>query len=164
MSQAGQTEAHSEKRLQCPGCGNKGQSVKAMTLQSLVIPSALERIGQPEAFCFCPAPACDVAYFRPQTGERVLCAEVRVGIGQKAGIAPRTVCYCFGHTYEQLAEEVTKTGTSRIPDEITAKCRQGLGRCEETNPQGSCCLGNVRRALASISPGQAPEQGTCCGK
>ncbi len=75
---------------------------------------------------------------------------MRVRIGQKATASPRVVCYCFDHTIEEIEAEVVATGTSTIADAIGEKCKQGLDRCEETNPQGSCCLGNVRAVVKNL--------------
>ncbi|MGE4159647.1 MAG: mercuric transporter MerT family protein [Planctomycetota bacterium] len=136
-----------EAETLCPSCGCKGRAVMPVTIESLVVDVARARAGQTDGFRFCAEPSCDVAYFGPESGERVLRSEVKVRIGQKETEAPRPVCYCFEHTVEEVEEEVARTGTSVIPDEITAKCRQGLDRCEETNPQGACCLGNVLRAV-----------------
>jgi len=112
-----------------------------------VTEEALARAGRTDGFRFCAEPSCDVAYFHPETGERFLRSDVRVRIGQKEITPPRLVCYCFDHTVEEIEAQVAETGTSRIADDITEKCRQGLDRCEETNPQGSCCLGDVRGVL-----------------
>ncbi len=131
----------------CPSCGSTGRPVKPITVESLVIEEARVRAGRTDGFRFCAEPACEVAYFRPETGDRLLRSDVRVRIGQKETEPPRPVCYCFDHTAEEIEEEVHRTGTSRVPEEITEKCRQGLDRCEETNPRGACCLGDVRRAL-----------------
>jgi copper chaperone CopZ len=131
----------------CPSCGSKGKPVKAVTIESLVVESARVRVGRADGFRFCAEPSCEVAYLHPETGTRIVRSEVRVRIGQKETEAPRAICYCFDHNVEAIAAEVAATGTSKAADQITEKCRQGLDRCEETNPQGSCCLGNVRRAI-----------------
>ena len=131
----------------CPSCGSKGKPVKPVTIESLVVEAARVRVGRADGFRFCAEPSCEVAYFHSETGTRIVRSEVRVRIGQKETEAPRAICYCFDHTVEAIAAEVAATGTSKVADQITEKCRQGLDRCEETNPQGSCCLGNVRRAI-----------------
>jgi len=156
----------------CPSCGSKGKPVKPVTIESLVVEAARVRVGRADGFRFCTEPSCDVAYFHPETGTRIVRSEVRVRIGQKETAAPRPICYCFDHTVEEIEAEVAATGTSKVADLITEKCRQGLDRCEETNPQGSCCLGNVRRtmkeaqALRSGVPAPAVAAGeveSCCG-
>jgi copper chaperone CopZ len=121
--------------------------VKSVTIDSLVAEFARSRVGRADGFRFCPEPSCDVAYYRPETGDRFLRSDVRVRIGQKETAPPRTVCYCFDHTVEEIENEVAQTGASRVAERIAEKCRQGLDRCEESNPQGSCCLGNVRRVM-----------------
>lgn len=154
----------------CPACGTKGKAVKPITIESLVIEQARLRVGRPDGFRFCAEPSCEVAYYHADTGARIAKDEVRVRIGQKVTESPRPICYCFQHTIEEIDAEVLATGASRVAVDITAKCRQGLDRCEETNPQGSCCLGNVRwaekLAQAKTAPTQTPATGgevqDCC--
>lgn len=135
------------ERQGCPSCGGAGKPVKPITIESLVVDAARARVGRTDGFRFCAEPSCAVAYFHPATGAQIAKSEVLVRIGQKATEEPRPVCYCFEHTVEEIEAEILATGTSKVTDEITEKCRQGLDRCEETNPQGSCCLGNVRRVM-----------------
>jgi hypothetical protein len=136
----------------CPSCGSTGKSVKPITVESLVVDAARARAGRTDAFRFCAEPSCDVAYFHLETGVRISKDEVRVRIGQKATQAPRPVCYCFEHTVEEIEAEVFATGTSKVADDITAKCREGLDRCEETNPQGFRLAGMRPRRGARASP------------
>jgi hypothetical protein len=158
----------------CPSCGSKGKLVKPVTIESLVVEAARVRVGHVDGFRFCTDSSCEVAYFHPETGALVVRSEVRVRIGQKETDAPRAICYCFDHTVEAIEAEVAATGTSKVADQITDKCRQRLDRCKETNPQGSCCLGNVRRAIkeaqalrsgepaaAVVAAGQAQAE-SCC--
>jgi len=140
-------KAATSASVQCPACGTKGTTVKPVTIESLVAEAARMGVGRSDGFRFCAEPSCEVAYFHPETGAQFAKHEVRVRIGRKAIEAPRPVCYCFEHTVEEIEAEVLATGTSKVAADITARCRQGLDRCEETNPQGSCCLGNVRRAM-----------------
>lgn len=142
--------------LLCPSCGGKGRPVKPVTIESLVAEQARTRAGRTDGFRFCAQPCCDVVYYHPETGQQLHRHDVNVRVGQKETAAPRTVCYCFHHTVEEIEAEVKETGTSRILDSITEKCRQGLDRCEETNPQGACCLGNVRSALKGAQAGLGP--------
>jgi len=131
----------------CPGCGSQGKAVEPVTLQSLLTDAAKARVAELNGFRFCSTPGCEVAYYRPGAATTFTIADVRVPIGQKQTDAWRKVCYCFDHTAADIDAEVAATGTSTIPADIAAKCKQGLDRCPETNPQGSCCLGNVKVAL-----------------
>ena len=142
-----QVKTSADSDLLCPSCGGKGRSVKPVTIESLVSEAARSRAGRTDGFRFCAEPSCDVVYYHPETAERMYRDDVTVRVGQKETTPPRPVCYCFDHTVEEIETEVKETGTSRILDSIAEKCRQGLDRCEETNPQGACCLANVRRAL-----------------
>jgi acetylornithine deacetylase/succinyl-diaminopimelate desuccinylase-like protein len=151
----------------CPRCGQQGRSVSAATVESLVTPAARSRLRlrSLDGFQFCATPKCDVAYFHPPTGETVICAEVRVPIFQKHTEPERLVCYCFQHTVAEIQREVRATGTSRIATDIKAKCARSLDDCEHTNPQGSCCLGNVQRVIREATGDNQPPPsaaGGCC--
>jgi hypothetical protein len=64
--------------------------------------------------------------------------------------ANRTVCFCFSHTAADILAGARADGSNAIVDSITDACRRGLGRCEQQNPSGKCCLGDVR-ALAGTA-------------
>ncbi len=134
----------------CASCRHQGRRVKPVTLESLLTEQAKTRATTFEGFYFCAEAGCDVAYFQPESGERFVRTDVRVRIGLKETESPRPICYCFDHTFEEIQAEVGSSGSSKIADDITAKCRQGLDRCEEANPKGSCCLGDVRRAVREL--------------
>jgi len=151
------TDRREALRDECPSCGGKGKPVKPITIESLVVEEARVRAGRTDGFRYCAEASCDVAYFHPESGHRIGRSEVRIRIGQKETEAPRLICYCFGYTVEVIEAEVSSIGNSKAAEQITAKCRQGLDRCEETNPQGSCCLGNVRRAIKEAQARRAGE-------
>ena len=149
----------------CPHCGQKGRSVAAATIESLVTPAARLRLLLLDGFQFCATPKCDVAYFHPATGETIICAEVRVPIFQKCAEPERLVCYCFQHTVAAIQREVRAAGTSHIATDIKTKCAQGLDDCAHINPQGSCCLGNVQRVIREATGDNQPppsDGGGCC--
>jgi copper chaperone CopZ len=91
---------------------------------------------------YCPTPSCDVVYLRPGTDERVSVRELDVEVFHKSRRPDRPVCYCFQHTVRQVERD-----GSRIVRDIEAKCRDGLAQCETLNPEGHCCLGNVRALM-----------------
>jgi hypothetical protein len=45
-----------------------------------------------------------------------------------------------------LCEEIRTTGTTTIPQRIAAEMKADRCACELRNPQGSCCLANVKAA------------------
>ncbi len=150
------TPGRSTGERACPRCRANGRSVQPITIRSLVTPPPSGEASNTSGFHYCGTATCEVAYFQPGTGHLILKDQVRVRIGEKETSPPRTVCYCFAHTAEEIEAQVTSTGRSTIPDEITEKCRQGLDRCEETNPQGACCLGNVRRIMKEAQAAGEP--------
>jgi hypothetical protein len=134
--------------VDCPACGQRGRKVKPITLESLV----LETVERPEAsYRFSASVGCEVAWFG-DAGHRIPVSASRVAIGQKSTSADRTLCYCFGHTAQDIAEELAATGSSTIPKRIADACKRGEDLCPEMNPQGSCCLGNVHAVLKASPP------------
>lgn len=65
----------------------------------------------------------------------------RVTIKEKNDPIP--VCYCFNFFRHDVREEIQKTGKTSIPDFISAQVKAGNCFCEYTNPEGTCCLGNL---------------------
>ncbi|MEQ9324587.1 MAG: mercuric transporter MerT family protein [Polyangiaceae bacterium] len=141
---------------QCLGCEGATKSVSATTVTSL----ASGRRGKDnEGFRFCPASSCDVVYSRRATDSRVRTAALDVEVFQKSTRSERPVCYCFAYSLG----DVRASGEAVI-DDIEGKCREGLDRCEEMNPQGRCCLGNVRMVLRTEKrePLQSGKNESCC--
>lgn len=131
----------------CPECGVTGRKVGRVTLQALLTEDARERLSGSQSYRFCKSQGCRVVYFgerEPRTFHR---HDVRVPIFQKSTEPSRLVCYCFEHKVSDIEDEVRRTGASFIPDAIGEQCKAGLDHCEEMNPQGSCCLGNVRQVM-----------------
>lgn len=135
------------RRQLCPFCGNKGKEIRPITVESLLTNEAKARVSSTEGFWFCTRPVCEVAYYHPETGELFQLEDIRVRIGLKQSQPPRLICYCFDYTVEQIEADIVQKGASKIPGKIKSKCEEGLSRCEETNPQGSCCLSNVHKLV-----------------
>lgn len=131
----------------CPLNGQQGQRVERRTLQSLLL-ADLQRLVTKESYWFCAAPTCPVVYFDDSGAVTFTVEQVRVPVWQKQATEPNTpICYCFNITNRMLNKETM--------GEIAAGIRQGLCACPVTNPQGSCCLGNVRRATKIVQSTQA---------
>lgn len=148
--------------IACPGCSAAGKPVTAVTLQALLTPAALATLPRRDGWRHCPAAGCATVYYHPDSGDVVAASGVTVRVGTKETAAPRPLCYCFGKTAEDIEAEVTRTGASTIGDRITEQCRLGLERCAETNPQGSCCLGNIRAAERRALQGATVPVVDCC--
>lgn len=162
----------------CPDCAagpspRRGPKVPAATLRSLLTEAAKVRLTDAEGFRFCPSPTCETVYWKPENGDRFTKADLRVRVGSKETTPPRPVCYCFGFSVEDVERQVRESGASSIPDEITDKVRRGLCHCEDANPKGTCCLGDVRALLkttrsplhAVVEASPSPDVGgqhACC--
>ncbi len=133
----------------CPECGQKGRPVGSVTLDHLLEPSARELLPAGTAFYFCPTATCDAVY-HAAGALRFHQRDLTVRVGLKVREHPVPVCYCFGYTERDIAEQVATTGRSTIAGEVTAKVKAGECECEIRNPQGSCCLGNIAVATRRI--------------
>jgi hypothetical protein len=56
------------------------------------------------------------------------------------------VCYCFRYRADTLQRSGSAERAAILAD-IVAGTQQGQCACQIRNPQGSCCLGNVRRLI-----------------
>jgi hypothetical protein len=59
------------------------------------------------------------------------------------------LCYCFVHTTGDIRAEVI-SGKQTIVNDINAGIQAGQCACDWRNPQGHCCLGNVRQLIQQI--------------
>ena len=120
-----------------------------MTVKALLTGAALRRLDG-KAYRFCPDPSCDVVYFDVDAGSTFQREDLTVRVGRKETEDPIPVCYCFGITAADLRADLVERGGTDIPASIRADVRAGHCACEVKNPEGSCCLGNVSRAIQSI--------------
>ena len=131
----------------CPECGVLGKPVARLTLGALLKPEKRPQIPRQDEFCFCRTPTCSVVYFLPN---HVLFhkGDLSVPVGLKEPDNPAApACYCFGWTPQKIRAEIETTGNSTVIEQIKAQVKAGNCYCEVTNPQGSCCLGNVAKVL-----------------
>lgn len=134
----------------CPSCGELGKPVGRITLGALVKPGCRTRIPRGDEFCFCRNTTCNTVYFLP--GEVLFHKEdlsVRIGLKEPRD-ATALVCYCFDWTPEKILAEIRETGKSTAIEQIKTQVKAGNCYCEVTNPQGSCCLGNVSQAVKQV--------------
>ncbi len=69
------------------------------------------------------------------------------------------VCYCFRHTPLSIRNEIAATGRSTVVAAITAGIQADQCACDIRNPQGSCCLGNVRAVVGKVVAAGPAHQG-----
>ena len=144
-----------ERRTPCPGCGAPGRLVARVTVEALVRPEALARLGS-DTLAFCPTADCSTVYFADDEALHV--EDVSVPVFQKKAAGDRVVCYCLGIQENRIREEVERTGASSAAARIRELVQSSQCRCDVLNPQGTCCLGHVsgiERMAAARSSEQA---------
>lgn len=129
----------------CPTCGQKGKPVDTATVKSMLSVS-LNRVKSTPYF-FCPNRDCPTVYFSDDGLQTFGRQEVRERVYQKEPEADDVfVCYCFRHTVGEILNAAPE-GHTAILDDINAGIKAGQCACDWRNPQGSCCLGNVRGVI-----------------
>nr|WP_254658017.1 hypothetical protein [Pleurocapsa sp. PCC 7327] len=77
---------------------------------------------------------------------------MKVPVFQKCASSDVPVCYCFDWTKERIEREIRQTGYSSAETSIRHHVKAGRCACEINNPQGSCCLANVRQVVNQFLP------------
>jgi hypothetical protein len=126
----------------CPTCGRPGKPVQGQTVKSLLAISL--RVVREVQYYFCRTRDCAVVYFSGDGQQLFLMRDLRERVYQKEPeAAPVQVCYCFDYRVGALS-----AASSAERDEFIAEINAGIQAdqcaCDLRNPQGSCCLGNVR--------------------
>ena len=135
----------------CPECGTKGKKVDTITVKGLVAVS-LRNVNPTAQYYFCKNPDCATVYFCADGGQSFTKDQLREPVHQKEPAAENVpVCYCFGHTPASIRAEIEATGKSTVVDDVNTGIKAGQCACEVRNPQGSCCLGNVRAVVKEIT-------------
>jgi hypothetical protein len=110
-------------------------------------PEFFDRVGENQ-YRFCASPDCPVIYFSRERFFSTDDLRIRVGLKEKGD--PITLCYCFGFSEKAAREEIQAKGHTTIPQRIAALIRERMCACEERNPSGACCLGEVTQAVKRL--------------
>lgn len=133
----------------CPECGQKGKPVDIATVKAQLSVS-LRHIGQ-TPYLFCRTRTCPIAYFSSDGEQTFTTEQVRERVYQKEPDAEEvSVCYCFRHTIGDIRAASTETRAALV-DDINTGINAEQCACDLRNPQGSCCLGNVRGLIKRLS-------------
>ena len=130
----------------CPMNGQETKPVGRKTIESLLKPEAEESLT-PQPYYFCNAPDCDTVYVSALGDHIVTKDMLTVRVGIKETEDPVSLCYCFGYEQKDVRDDIRRTGKTEIQIKIAERVRAGECRCEETNPSGGCCLGNVAKSI-----------------
>jgi hypothetical protein len=132
----------------CAECNQKGKIVQGQTVKALL--SVSLRSVQDTEYYFCRTQSCPVAYFTADGKSTFTTSQLRERVYQKEPSADDVfVCYCFKHTIAEIRNASLEAPVSMIND-ISAGIQADQCACDLRNPQGSCCLGNVRGLMKHI--------------
>ena len=131
----------------CQLCGGPSRPVTLRTMLLMLKPEFFDQVGENQ-YRFCASPECPVVYFSRERSFSTGDLRVRVGLKEKDGPIP--LCYCFGFSEEAAREEIQTKGHTTIPQRIAALIRERMCACEERNPSGACCLGEVTQAMKRL--------------
>ena len=129
----------------CPRCGEVGRVVADETIRAILKPGHADGLLAVERR-FCKTLGCAVLYYGAD-GRVVEKGAASVRVGVKETEDPVPLCYCFGFSRADVRSQMAERGDSDIPARITAEVRAGRCSCEVKNPSGTCCLGDVNRAM-----------------
>lgn len=137
----------------CPICGERGKPVQGQTVKALL--SVSLRAVQSVEYLFCKTQTCPVVYFSPDGEQTFTVEQVRERVYQKEPDNEDVfVCYCFRHTVGELRAASSESRMT-IVDDINTGINAGQCACDLRNPQGSCCLGNVRGLIKRLEASAA---------
>lgn len=132
----------------CPECGKTGKPVQGQTVKAML--SVSLHSFQDTKYQFCRTQTCRVVYFSTDGKQTFTVEQVRERVYQKEPEAEDVfICYCFRHTAGDLR---TASPEERIAivDDINTGINAAQCACDLRNPQGSCCLGNVRAMIKQL--------------
>jgi hypothetical protein len=138
----------------CPVCLKTGKLLDSLTLKALLNVSLTE-IRRVE-YRFCSTPDCPVVYYSQDGAQTFLEIHLRERVFQKhAAEDDVLVCYCFRHTTGSIKVEFVNKQADTVLAKINAGIKAGQCACDIRNPQGSCCLGNVRIFISNLEADQS---------
>lgn len=134
----------------CPSCGRHGKRVSRLTVSVFVRDPWVylhPELLPPGDYSICENRSCSVVYFNSHSESVIRKDDIRAKVWQKEDDPSVPACYCFNNSVNSIAKEFEQNDTTNVLARIKAEVRAGNCRCEVTNPQGSCCLGNVTKAI-----------------
>lgn len=133
-------------QIACSCCGQPGKRVPSRTVRALLREDLRSAVAEGN-YVLCLNPACAQVYTGPGGTRAFVQSDLAIRVGFKEKDPPHLVCYCFGHSVEGIEEEMLRTDGTTVVERIRAEVQAGRCACSTKNPQGTCCLGNVARAV-----------------
>jgi hypothetical protein len=143
----------------CPTNQQVGSSLDSLTVKALLgVP--LTEVASDATYRFCPTPDCPTVYYRGDGRQVFDEQDLRERVYQKHADDPTIlICYCFGYRVADVLAEWESKGVTTVIERIQAGIQAGQCACDIRNPQGRCCLGNVRELVDRLAA-SAADNGT----
>jgi hypothetical protein len=104
----------------------------------------LVKVNYDLSYKFCKNEECEIVYFSEDENNIFRINNLKTNVTLKDSGLDVNVCYCFGHTRKSVLGEIESTGKSTVLIDIKNKMKDPGCFCEKSNPQGGCCLSNVK--------------------
>lgn len=137
-------EKKNNLNFKCPVCNNDGVSVQNVTLESHLKDESMANLNKDLFYKFCKNEGCEVVYFSEDFNKVFKKNNLKTKVTLKDSGLDVNVCYCFGYTRKSVLDEIKSTSESTVLDEVKKKMKDPGCFCEKSNPQGGCCLANVK--------------------
>jgi hypothetical protein len=138
----------SDPMTACPECKVTGKVVQGQTVKALL--SVSIRLIESTPYYFCSTQTCPVVYYSQDGRSTFRTSQVRERVFQKEPHARDVlICYCFYHTAGEV-RSTSADGRVAILADINTGVKTDQCACDLRNPQGSCCLGNVRSLIKQL--------------
>ena len=133
----------------CPTNQQVGKVIDSLTLKAMLARPLTE--VRPVEYRFCQDAECLTVYYSADGQQLFSEHDLREKVYQKHPTDDDAlICYCFRHTHKSIRAELDSTGSSTVVEAIRAGIRAGQCACDIRNPQGDCCLGNVRKVVRHL--------------
>lgn len=140
-------EVENKEQHSCPQCGSKSKKVSTLTIRYMVKGEFQSEVDETTPYRFCLSPTCSVVYFTENKRSVFTKDHLSTRVTIKEHHDPIPICYCFNFFRHDVEKQIKTTGKTTIPEFISAQVKARNCLCEYTNPQGTCCLGNVRSVV-----------------
>lgn len=134
----------------CPTNGRVGAAVDTQTVKALLALPLTQLRSQ--SYRYCAVADCPTVYYSADGAQCFDETDLRERVFHKHHDENDVlVCYCFRHSVGSIRDELRRAGHATTVEAITAGIRAEQCACDIRNPQGRCCLGNVRALIAQLS-------------
>src|SRR5574341_662191 len=134
----------------CPTNGKVGKLIDTLTLKAMLARPLTEL--RPVEYRFCRDADCPTVYYSVDGLQTFTEADLRERVYQKHPQDEDVfICYCFRHKVGDVVSDASAVGSATVVEEINAGIQAGQCACDVRNPQGSCCLGNVRALVKTLT-------------